>query len=184
LEETSKSRGATRKMLLPVYVPTALLAFGQGLLVPTLPFYADSLGASKGMIGFIVAAAGIGTLVADVPAGALLGRLGGRPAMLMGAGLVGIASLVIGLFPHIAALIVLRLLAGVGTALWGLSRHAYITDVTAPAQRGRSIAVFGGINRMGSLLAPAVGGLIPQFFGPGAPSWSPGRWPSSRRSSP
>jgi MFS family permease len=74
-------------MLLPVYVPTALLAFGQGLLVPTLPFYSSSLGAPAGLIGFIVAAAGIGTLIADVPAGAILGRMGRRPAMLMGAGL-------------------------------------------------------------------------------------------------
>jgi MFS family permease len=156
-------------MLLPVYVPTALLAFGQGLLVPTLPYYAASLGASKGLIGFIVAAAGIGTLLADVPAGALLGRTGRRPAMLLGAGIVGLSSLIIGVFPQIAALILLRLLAGVGTALWGISRHAYITDVTAPAQRGRSIAIFGGINRTGSLLAPAFGGVIAKFFGLGAP---------------
>ena len=42
-------------MLLPVYVPTALLAFGQGLLVPTLPFYSSSLGTPAGLIGFIIA---------------------------------------------------------------------------------------------------------------------------------
>jgi len=39
----SKGRDATKRggaLLLPVYVPTALLAFGQGLLVPTLPYYA------------------------------------------------------------------------------------------------------------------------------------------------
>jgi MFS family permease len=156
-------------MLLPVYVPTALLAFGQGLLVPTLPFYASSLDAQAGLIGFIVAAAGIGTLIADVPAGALLGRLGRRPAMLIGAGIVAISTFIIGLWSNIPALIVLRLLAGVGTALWGLSRHAYITDVVAPAQRGRSIAVFGGINRTGNLLAPAAGGLIGQQFGLNSP---------------
>jgi MFS family permease len=70
---------------------------------------------------------------------------------------------------NIPALIILRLLAGVGTALWGLSRHAYITDVIAPAQRGRSIAVFGGINRTGNLLAPAAGGIIGQIFGLSSP---------------
>lgn len=156
-------------MLLPVYLPTALLAFGQGLLVPTLPFYSSSLGASAGLIGFIVAAAGIGTLIADVPAGALLGRLGRRPAMLIGAALVAISSLLVGVWANIPALIALRLLAGVGTALWGLSRHAYITDVIAPAQRGRSIAVFGGINRTGNLLAPAAGGIIAQVFGLSSP---------------
>ncbi len=156
-------------MLLPVYVPTALLAFGQGLLVPTLPYYAEGLGASRLLIGFIVASAGIGTLIADVPAGALLGRVGRRPAMLLGAGLVALSTFLAGFFPHIGALIGLRLVAGVGTALWGLSRHAYITDVITPAQRGRSISVFGGINRGGSLLAPVFGGLVATTLGLGAP---------------
>jgi MFS family permease len=169
LKQADTSRSAAGKMLLPVYLPTALLAFGQGLLVPTLPFYASSLGAPAGLIGFIVAAAGIGTLIADVPAGALLGRLGRRPAMLIGAGLVAISTFMIGVWGNIPALIALRLLAGVGTALWGLSRHAYITDVVAPAQRGRSIAVFGGINRTGNLLAPAAGGFIGQAFGLNTP---------------
>jgi MFS family permease len=169
LKQASTSRDAAGKMLLPVYVPTALLAFGQGLLVPTLPFYAASLGAPDGLIGFIVAAAGIGTFMADVPAGMILGRMGRRPAMLIGAGLVAVTTFLIGLWSSIPALIALRVIAGIGTALWGISRHAYITDVIAPAQRGRSIAVFGGINRTGNLLAPAVGGFIGQIFGLSSP---------------
>lgn len=164
----SKGRDAVKQggaLLLPVYLPTALLAFGQGLLVPTLPYYASSLGAPGALIGLIVAAAGIGTLLADVPAGALLGRVGRRPAMLAGAGMVGISTILAAFFPSIAALIFLRLIAGVGTALWGLSRHAYITDVITPSQRGRSLSVFGGINRAGTLVAPFFGGLIGQAFG-------------------
>ncbi len=164
----SKGRDAVKQggaLLLPVYVPTALLAFGQGLLVPTLPYYASSLGAPGALIGLIVASAGIGTLVMDVPAGALLARMGRRPAMLIGAGLVGITSVFAAFLPSIAALIVLRLLAGIGTALWGISRHAYITDAIAPSQRGRSLSIFGGINRGGTLVAPFFGGLIGQAFG-------------------
>ncbi|HET8632295.1 MAG TPA: MFS transporter [Thermomicrobiales bacterium] len=156
-------------MLLPVYVPTALLAFGQGVLVPTLPVYALSLHASFGLVSLIVAAAGIGTFSADVPTGFLLGRLGRRPVMLLGAALVAASTLGIGLVPHIPALVALRLVAGVGTAMWGLSRHAYITDVTVPAQRGRAISVFGGINRAGNLAAPALGGVVAQAFGLDSP---------------
>ncbi len=164
----SKGRDATKRggaLLLPVYVPTALLAFGQGLLVPTLPYYASSLGAPGALIGLIVASAGIGTLLMDVPAGALLARMGRRPAMLIGAGMVGLTSIFAAFLPSIAALIVLRLLAGIGTALWGISRHAYITDAITPAQRGRSLSIFGGINRGGTLVAPFFGGIIGQAFG-------------------
>ena len=168
-QKRPKAAGRNGSMLLPVYVPTALLAFGQGLLVPTLPYYAQGLGASTALIGFIVAAAGIGTLIADVPAGALLGRMGRRPAMLLGAALVALSTFMAGFFPNIGALIALRLVAGVGTALWGLSRHAYITDVITPSQRGRSISIFGGINRGGSLLAPVFGGLLAQALSLSAP---------------
>lgn len=164
----SKGRGAAMRggpLLLPVYVPTALLAFGQGLLVPTLPYYASELGAPGALIGLIIASAGIGTLLTDVPAGALLSRIGRRRAMLIGAGMVGLTSVIAAFLPSITALIILRLLAGVGTALWGISRHAYITDAITSTQRGRSLSIFGGINRGGTLIAPFFGGLIAHAFG-------------------
>jgi MFS family permease len=164
-----KARSTNAAMLLPVYIPTALLAFGQGLLTPILPFYAASLGASAAEIGLVFAAAGLGTLIFDIPAGLVLGRMGRRPAMLVGAGLAACTTLAAGLSGHIGLLILLRLIEGIGTALWGISRHAYITDVVPPAQRGRSIAIFGGINRTGSLLAPALGGLIGKTLGLSAP---------------
>jgi MFS family permease len=70
---------------MPVYVPAALLAFGQGLLLTVLPLYAASLGTSYGIASLIVAAAALGTLITAVPAGAVLSLLGLRPAMWIGA---------------------------------------------------------------------------------------------------
>src|SRR5215204_54616 len=135
-------------MLIAVYLPTALLAFGQGVLVTTLALYANSLGVSYGLVSLAVAAAAIGTLVTDVPAGALLSRLGLRPAMLGGSVLVTVGTLALALTDDIRQIVLLRIAAGVGTALWGLSRHAFITETVAPGQRGRTIAVFGGIMRI------------------------------------
>jgi MFS family permease len=145
---------------MPVYVPTALLAFGQGLLLPTLPAYARSFDVSFGWASVVLAAAGIGTLLADVPAGMLLGRLGLKPTMLLGAGLTAAATFAVGLAHVFPELIAYRLLAGVGTAMWGLSRHAFITEAIPPRQRGRAISVFGGISRIGMFSGPAVGGLV------------------------
>jgi MFS family permease len=147
-------------LLFAVYLPTALLAMGQGLLLATLPFYATDLGASLTMVSVITAAAAIGTLATDVPAGALLYRIGLRRAMLLGSALVvaGTISLALPLEPP--AVVALRLLAGVGTAMWGLSRHAFITQAADASRRGRSIAVFGGINRIGVFAGPAIGGIV------------------------
>src|SRR6185437_4371711 len=104
-------------MLLPVYAPTALLALGQGLTVYTLPLYAKSLGGDLVVVGLAVAAAGIGTFLADLPAGMLLSRLGRNRLMLLGTGSAGLTALLIGLVHLMPALIVFRLGAGVGAAL-------------------------------------------------------------------
>lgn len=148
------------ELALAVYLPTALLAMGQGLLLATLPFYAQDLGVSLTMVSVIVSAAAIGTLFTDVPAGAVLYRIGLRRTMLIGSALVVIGTLSLALTMPPWAVVSLRVLAGVGTALWGLSRHAFITQASSSTTRGRSIAVFGGINRIGMFAGPAIGGLV------------------------
>ncbi len=146
--------------MLAVYLPTALLAFAQGLLLATLPLYAADFGVGYTVISLAVSAAALGSLATDLPAGFVLHRLGLRRAMTIGTGMVALSTLVLGLPNQIELLIALRLLAGVGTTLWGLSRHAFIAQAIPRASRGRSIAVFGGINRIGAFAGPAVGGLI------------------------
>jgi MFS family permease len=153
-----------RELVWAVYVPTALLAFGSGLLLATLPLYADTLDVSYTVVSLVVSAAAIGTLLTDVPAGALLARIGLRRAMLGGSTLVAIGTLGLALDLPLPAVFALRLLAGVGTAVWGLSRHAFIAAAIPVAQRGRAISVFGGITRIGVLLGPAAGGFLAEAF--------------------
>jgi MFS family permease len=150
---------------MPVYAPAALLAFGQGMLLTMLPLFAESLGTSYGIAGLIVAAAALGTLITDVPAGAVLAKIGLRRAMIAGSLLVSLSTIALAFSDVVWLIIGLRALAGVGTALWGLSRHAFITSAVQPAERGRAISVFGGINRIGVLAGPAIGGLLVSAVG-------------------
>ncbi|MBX6342405.1 MAG: MFS transporter, partial [Thermomicrobiaceae bacterium] len=154
-----------RGLFQTVYLPTALLAFGQGVMVPVLPLYAKEFGGSYSLAGSVVAAAWLGTMLADLPTGMLLPRVGLRRAMVAGAGLFALATVGLGLVHAVLALLALRVVAGVGTAFWGLSRHAYIAQAVPPAARGRAISVFGGINRVGAFAGPFVGGYIGQIYG-------------------
>jgi len=158
--------GATRQLVLPVYLPTILLAFGQGVMVPVLPLFMRQQGASYSVTGVAIAAAWVGTLVADVPVGTLLGRFGHRRAFLLGCLVYALATLAVALAGSLPPLLVLfRFLTGIGIALWGLSRHAYLATVVPVEERGRAIAVFGGINRIGWFLGPALGGWIGTVLG-------------------
>jgi MFS family permease len=146
-------------------VPTLLLAFAEGLLIAILPLYAASFGVGYGLVGLASSAAAIGTLLTDVPAGAVLGRVGLRPTMILGSGLVALSTLGLVWSEQFPGLVLLRFLAGIGAALWALSRHAYIAEVIAPSQRGQALSMFGGINRRGIFGGPAIGGLLAQQAG-------------------
>ncbi|HEX3723182.1 MAG TPA: MFS transporter [Nitrolancea sp.] len=148
-----------------VYAPTALLSFGAGLLLPILPLYAKQSGGSFGLAGLIVSAAWIGTMLSDLPSGLLLSRVGFRPSLIYGSLLYGLATVGLGLVHATLALIALQFVGGVGTAFWGVSRHAFIATAVPTETRGRAISIFGGINRLGTFTGPFVGGFVAQFFG-------------------
>jgi hypothetical protein len=47
------SRTSILGLLLAVYVPTFLLSFGQGVIIPTLPLYAQSFGVSFSLVSLV-----------------------------------------------------------------------------------------------------------------------------------
>jgi MFS family permease len=152
-----------------VFIPNVVLSFAEGLLVPVLPLYLAALGVPFWWIGLVLAGESIGMIISDLPAGALLRRMNRRGAMVGGIALMGVAALLAAFAQTAGLLFVLRLLAGLGAAVWGISRHAYLTDAVPRQHRGRVIAAFGGSQRFGSLFGPVVGGSLAVAFGFSAP---------------
>lgn len=158
-----------RQLALAVYVPSFLLAFGQGVVLPTMPIYALRFTPSLGLVSFAVAALALGTMLSDVPSGMLLEKLGRRPMMLLGAGMVAVSSVGLAVSQVFPELVLWRMVAGLGTAFWGISRLAFVTDVVPIALRGRALSTFGGVQRIGTFVGPVAGGTIASFFGLRAP---------------
>ncbi len=159
-------------LLLPVYVPTLLLSIGQGILVPTLPLYAQEFGVNFSLVSLAVAAAGLGTLVCDVPAGMMLERFGRKPVMVVGTVALALATLALVFLRYYPALVALRFLAGAGTAMWNISRMAYLTDSVPLRDRGRALSTFGGVSRIGTFVGPALGGVLGTILGLAAPFYA------------
>lgn len=157
--------GSVASLVLPVYVPTVLLSIGTGVLVPTLPLYADGFNVSLSLVALAVAAIGLGTLIGDVPSGVLLERFGRKPVMVTGTVVLAVTTLLLVFLPYFPAIVILRLLAGVGSAMWNISRMAYLTDVVPLRDRGRALSTFGGVSRIGVFIGPAIGGVIGQAYG-------------------
>lgn len=152
-------------LLLQLYLPSLLLAICEGLLLPILPLYAADFGVGYALIGLFLSAPALGLIIGDVPGGALLQRVDNRFAMLLGLGGAGICVLLLAITPSIALAIVLMLASGIFIAFYNLSRHIFITEATHIFGRGRAIATYGGVYRMGLFIGPALGGLAGGVFG-------------------
>ncbi len=156
-------------LILTIYLPALIMAISNGLLIPIMPLYARSFEISYGLVGMVLAAQKIGTLVFDVPAGVLIQRLGHKKVMLLGIGCGILGNLALVWASDLIRAMLLLLLVGLGSALWSISRHAYIADIVQVQRRGRSIAVLGGIGRIGVFIGPALGGVIAATFDLRAP---------------
>ena len=155
----------TRSIVFSLYLPTLFLSFATGMLTPIMPLYARSFEISYALVGLVLAAQGTGNLIGDIPAGILLGKLGHKVTMLIGVSLFGLCITAMGWAQTVPELIAYGFVAGLGNAMWNISRHAYMTDLIPLGKRGRVSATFGGINRIGTFLGPLLGATLAATFG-------------------
>ncbi|MCY4582499.1 MAG: MFS transporter, partial [Chloroflexi bacterium] len=114
----------------------------------------------------------LGPRAASLPPGLLIDRIGRRWILLAGPLVVALSSLLIakaaisGSFPE---LLVYRFIAGVGTQMWMQSRITVIADTGAAQQRGKQVTQMFGVQQIGALSGPLIGGFAAVAWG----LWSP-----------
>jgi len=136
-----------------------LLAVGATL--PVLPRYVDGpLGGSKIAVGIVIGAYAITGLLLRPFAGRLADRRGRRPAVLIGAVLMGVAGFLYLLPLGIGGLIVARLALGAGEGTVFTAGSAWIVDLAPPDRRGRVVGLYGLSVWAGLSIGPLFGELF------------------------
>jgi MFS family permease len=126
---------------------------------PVLPRFAQDLGATPELIGVIVAASTVTGVAAKLPAGALSDVLGRKRMMLLGCVFFAAPPF---LYPFVAspgALLALRFLHGLATAIFSPVASAFVADLSQRA-RGEKLGWFAAAGDLGSTLGPLLGGLL------------------------
>ena len=154
-----------RPIAVAAYGPTVLSSIGTGAVLPVLALTARDLGASVGTAGVIVSLLGVGMLVGDLPAGALAARFGERRALLAASVAEAVGMTAAGLAPSVVTLAAAVLALGLAGSVFGLARHAYLTDAVAPSLRARALSTLGGVHRVGIFVGPFVGALVLSWWG-------------------
>ncbi len=166
--------------LLTIFVIVFVDLLGFSLILPLLPYYAETYGATPLIVGLLVASYAAAQLVGAPLLGRLSDRFGRRPVLLLSVTGTFIGFLLLGFAEPLG-----RLLAGwiapqavngmivgilfISRILDGLTggnitvAQAYITDVTDEQNRAKGLGLIGAAFGLGFIIGPAAGGALSQW---------------------
>ena len=154
-----KNERAKRRALATVAFTLFLDLAGFGIILPILPFYAESMHASATVVALLSTAFSAAQFLMSPVLGRISDRYGRRPVMLLSiAGSVA-SALVLGLAHALWLVFVARIVAGSSKANVSTA-HAYVADLIAPDQRAKYMGMMGAAMGMGFVFGPAIGGLL------------------------
>lgn len=154
-----------RDVAVAAYGPSLLASIGYGAVGPILALQARDLGASVSSAALIVALVPVGMLIASLPSGAVIARVGER-RMLVWAGVVDAAAMAGAALASTPALLgVAALISGIAWTAFLIARQGFMILVVPMSYRARAMSLLGGTFRVGVLVGPLLGAGLIHFFG-------------------
>lgn len=158
---TIKAPGGGAPTLAVLFAVVFINLVGFGLVVPLLPFFAQSLQAEPWQITLMFSAYSLGQFFAEPFWGRLSDRIGRKPVLLVTLAANALGYLLLAFAPTIWAAILVRLFTGLGAG--NISTvQGYIADVTPPERRAGRMGMIGAAFGLGFIVGPGLGGLLVQ----------------------
>lgn len=151
----------------PVWTAVAVDLLGFGIIIPLLPLYAESFGASPLTIGLLFASYSLAQLVVSPIWGRISDRVGRKPVLMVTIAGSAVGSLTVGLAGTVPLLFLGRVLDGASGSSVAVAR-AIVADLAPPAERARLMGLLGAAFGVGFIVGPAIGALA-TIAGPAAP---------------
>src|SRR5699024_2959115 len=145
-------------------VAAFIIALGYGLIAPLLPQFIVSFDVSMAAAGLVVSIFSVSRLIMAPGAGVLVDKIGTRAVYITGLLVVAVTTgLVAGAIEY-WHIILLRSLAGFGSAMITVSAMGLIVKIAPPSIRGKCSAIYGTAFLIGNIVGPIVGAAL-SFLG-------------------
>ena len=147
-------RLVTRPLLI-IFLTIFVNLVGFGIIIPLLPFYAETFGASPLVIGLLFAVFSLCQLVAAPMLGDLSDRYGRRPVLIFSLAGTVVSFVMLALAHSVTMLFAARIVDGLSGGNISTAR-AYVADITEPKDRARAYGMIGAAFGLGFILGPAL----------------------------
>jgi DHA1 family tetracycline resistance protein-like MFS transporter len=151
-----------KKRLFSIFFIVFIDLLGFSLILPLLPFYAETFGASATTVGFLIAIYAAGQMFSAPLLGRLSDRYGRRPFLLLSIMGGSVSFFILGAANTLLILFIARLISGLTAGNISVAQ-AYITDVTDSKNRSRGLGLIGAAFGLGFIIGPAIGGVLSQW---------------------
>jgi len=133
---------------------------GVGIVVPLLPVYARTLGASGFLIGLIFGAFSLSRSFFLPVFGRLSDKRGRKPFIVPGMLAYTLVSVAFVIFEDLTAMIIIRFIQGIASAMLLPVIQAYVGDITPKGKEGTTMGLFNMSLFLGLSIGPVLGGII------------------------
>ena len=133
--------------------------FSQLLLAPLFPWLKDAFNASYTQLGFLMTLFFVVSCGVQASSGFLVDRMGPRPILFGGLGLLGLAAFGFALSPSYGALTFCSVLAGLGNGVFHPVDYTLLNRKVSAPRLGHAYSFHGIAGSLGWALAPAL--LVP-----------------------
>ncbi|MBM3514202.1 MAG: MFS transporter [Alphaproteobacteria bacterium] len=132
---------------------------GFGIIIPILPLYALRLGAGPEVVSIVIGLYSLMQFLTSPLIGKLSDRHGRRPILIWSLALSAVSYVMLAVADNMTMLVASRI---VGGAVAGnlATAFAYVTDISTPETRAKSMGMLGASFGMGFVFGPALGGLL------------------------
>jgi len=133
----------------------AISHFSQLVLAPLFPWLKDAFGVSYTELGAVLTVFFVVSCIVQAASGFVVDRLGPRPVLFVGLGLLGLAAFGYALAPNYWALLGCAVVGGIGNGVFHPVDYTLFNRKVAPTRLGHAYSVHGITGSLGWALAPA-----------------------------
>ena len=149
--------------LFVLFASIFLVGIGFSIIMPVLPYYAESLGASAFQLGLLITVFAICQFIFAPIWGIYSDRLGRKPVLLIGLVGFAITFILFALATQLWQLYLIRIAGGILSCATMPTAMAYVADTTSSENRGKSMGLIGAAMGMGMIFGPVIGGLLSEI---------------------